>query len=250
MRMGVLQCFGLLCRNRFGSASSQLPSVPIERGAAVAECDRLQPGQPVATASVAEEDWELVANELAAAAGEDGRSAGETCALLLALAGRRTSDSEAVRQHAENDRDVAAAGRLANQDRKQTSARKPSSGEVSATRQTGAGKTSTAGPQNGQNEPHYHPSLPMISLHWPKWRCVCWPSLARGQTEPYGSARPCGQASDGAGLTRALLYLRCPIIFPKTSDGEHEAAWAVLRPVEQLVEVNFQCPCQLFDGLD
>src|SRR2546425_9094262 len=72
---------------------------------------------------------------------EDGRSAGETCALLLAFAGRRTSESEAVRQHAENDRGVAAAGRLANQDRKQTSARKPSSGEASAARQTGAGTT-------------------------------------------------------------------------------------------------------------
>src|SRR5207253_7591208 len=108
--------------------AAQLPSVPIERGVALAECDRLQSGQPVATASVAEEDWELVADELAAAAGEDGRSAGETCALLLAFAGRRTSESEAVRQHAENDRGVAAAGRLANQDRKQTSARKPSSG--------------------------------------------------------------------------------------------------------------------------
>ena len=77
---------------------------------------------------------------------EDGRSAG---------AGRRTSESEAVRQHAKNDRGVAAAGRLANRYRKQTSARKPSSGQVSAARQTGAGKTSTAAPQNGQNEPHY-----------------------------------------------------------------------------------------------
>src|SRR5713226_3163999 len=102
------------------------------------------------------EDWELVADELAAAAGEDGRSAGETCALLLAAVGRGASDSEAVRHHAENDRGVAAAGRLANQDRKQTSARKPSSGQVSAARQSGAGKTSTAAPQNGQNEPHYH----------------------------------------------------------------------------------------------
>jgi hypothetical protein len=27
---------------------------------------------------------------------------------------------------------------------------------VSAARQTGAGKTSTAAPQNGQKEPHYH----------------------------------------------------------------------------------------------
>src|SRR5260370_34163253 len=98
---------------------------------------------------VAEEDWELVADELAAAAGEDGWSAGETCALLLAVAGRRTFESEAVRQHAENDRGVAAAGRLAKQDRKQMSARKPSSGEVSAARQTGAGKTSTAALQNG-----------------------------------------------------------------------------------------------------
>jgi hypothetical protein len=32
-------------------------------------------------ASVAEKDWELVADELAVAAGEDERSAGETCAL-------------------------------------------------------------------------------------------------------------------------------------------------------------------------
>jgi hypothetical protein len=41
----------------------------------------------VGTASVAEEDWELVAHELAAATGEDGRSAGEACRyywLLLA----------------------------------------------------------------------------------------------------------------------------------------------------------------------
>ena len=109
-----------------------------------------------ATASVAEENWELVADELAAATGKDGRSAAETCAPLLAFAGRRTSESEAVRQHAEKDRDVATAGRLANQHRRQTSARKPSSGEVSVARQTGTGKTSTAALQNGQNEPHYH----------------------------------------------------------------------------------------------
>jgi RHS repeat-associated protein len=62
----------------------------------------------VATASVADKDWELVADQLAAAAGEDGRSAGETCALLLAALGRRPPDSEAVRQHAENDRGDAA----------------------------------------------------------------------------------------------------------------------------------------------
>ncbi len=99
----------------------------------------------------------LVLDQLAAATGEDGRPAGETCALLLAFTNRRASESEAVRQHAENDRGVAAAGRLANQDGMQTSARKPSSGEVSAARQTGAGKTSSAAPQKGQNEPQYHP---------------------------------------------------------------------------------------------
>ena len=45
---------------------------------------------------------------------------------------------------------------LANQDRKQTSARKPLSGDVLAARQTGASKTRTAAPQNRQNEPRYH----------------------------------------------------------------------------------------------
>jgi len=72
------------------------------------------------------------------------------------LLSRRTSESESVRRHAENDRGVAAAGRVANQGKKQTSARKPSSREVSAARKTGTGKTRTAAPHNGQNEPHYH----------------------------------------------------------------------------------------------
>jgi len=72
------------------------------------------------------------------------------------LLSRRTSEAEAFRRHAKNDRGVAAAGRGANQGRKQTSARKPSSREVSAARKTGTGKTRTAAPHNGQNEPHYH----------------------------------------------------------------------------------------------
>jgi hypothetical protein len=73
---------------------------------------------------------------------------------IIGFTSRRASESEAVRQHAENDRGVAATGRLANQDGKKRSARKPSSEEVSVARQSGAGKTSTAAPQNGQNEPH------------------------------------------------------------------------------------------------
>src|SRR5713226_1153470 len=100
---------------------------------------------------------EQVADESAAALGQDRGTAGQTCARLLAAVGRGAPDSETVREHAQDDGGAAAAERLAKQDRKQTSARKPSSGEVSAARQTGAGKTSTAAPQNGQNEPHYYP---------------------------------------------------------------------------------------------
>lgn len=47
----------------------------IERSAAPAESDRLQAGEPVATAGVAAADWELVADEPAAAVGENGRPA-------------------------------------------------------------------------------------------------------------------------------------------------------------------------------
>ena len=42
------------------------------RGAAVAEPNRLQPGEYVATVGVAEEDWELVVDEFTAATGKDG----------------------------------------------------------------------------------------------------------------------------------------------------------------------------------
>src|SRR5713101_3978467 len=139
------------------------PSMRLNR-AMESRISDLQVGDKSVEDSAAEEDWELVADELAAAAREDRRSAGETCALLLAFAGRRTSESEGVRQHAENDRGVAAAGRLANRRRKQTSARKPSSGEVSAARQTGAGKASTAARQNGENEPHCHPKEARATL--------------------------------------------------------------------------------------
>ena len=44
----------------------------------MAEPDRLQLGKPVAAAGATEEDQQLVADEFAAAAGENGRTAGET----------------------------------------------------------------------------------------------------------------------------------------------------------------------------
>src|SRR5712692_3005856 len=77
-----------------------------------------------------------------------------------------TSESEAVRKHAENDRGVAADGRSANRTESKPAAQKPSSGEVSAARQTGAGKTSTATPQNGENEPHCHPKGASTTCGW------------------------------------------------------------------------------------
>ncbi len=40
----------------------------------------------LASVSVAQEDWELVVDEFAAALGEERRTAAETCALLLAAA--------------------------------------------------------------------------------------------------------------------------------------------------------------------
>ena len=78
----------------------ELSPVPIQRGAAVADHHCLQPGEPLAAAGIATEDRELVFDESPAAAGEDGRKVGETCPLLLATFGRRTSESEAVCQHA------------------------------------------------------------------------------------------------------------------------------------------------------
>ena len=61
--------------------------------------------------------------------------------MLTKTNGRGAPESEAVRQHAEDDRGAAAAGRLANQDRQQTSAQKSSrgtgvSGEAGGRRET------------------------------------------------------------------------------------------------------------------
>ncbi len=71
----------------------------------------------MAATGAATENRELVPDELAAAVGENGRTAGETCAILLAFAGRRALEPEAVQQHAANDLGTAAARRLATQER-------------------------------------------------------------------------------------------------------------------------------------
>jgi len=72
----------------------------------------------VATISVAEEDGELVADEFTATLGQDRRTAGEARSVLLAFAGRGALESEAIREHAADDRGAAAAGRLASQERR------------------------------------------------------------------------------------------------------------------------------------
>src|ERR1019366_9747893 len=80
-----------------------LPSVSLEPSTAGAEPAGLQPGEFVAAAGVAPRDRELVAHQPAATTGEDRRTSGQTCALLLAIAGRRTSDAAAVRNDAGPD---------------------------------------------------------------------------------------------------------------------------------------------------
>jgi hypothetical protein len=59
--------------------------------------DRVQPGEPVAAAGAAEEDRELVAYQLAAAAGEDRVQAGQARTVLLADAGREPPHAAALR---------------------------------------------------------------------------------------------------------------------------------------------------------
>ena len=56
-------------------------------------------GQPVAALGAAQQNRELVADEPAAAVGEDGRQAGQACPLLLVVVGGESSDAAAVWQH-------------------------------------------------------------------------------------------------------------------------------------------------------
>jgi hypothetical protein len=90
--------------------AAELPPVPVQRGAAMAERDRLQFGQSVAAAGATEEDREVVADEFAATAGENGRAIGEACPLLLVAAGGESSDAATIWRHGAADRCAAGAG--------------------------------------------------------------------------------------------------------------------------------------------
>ena len=93
--------------------SPLLPSFPLEPSATSAEPAGLQLGQFVATAGVAQANRELVADQLAAATGEDGRTACETCPLLLAAIGGEPPDETVVWQYAPADRRAVASGGIA-----------------------------------------------------------------------------------------------------------------------------------------
>ena len=102
-----------LPRSNHALDKAVVPSVPGERGTATTERAGLQPGQLVAAARTAEQDQELVADELATQVDEDRRSAGQARAVLLAAAGRRAFEPQAVRRHAAQDLGATAAKRVA-----------------------------------------------------------------------------------------------------------------------------------------
>ena len=70
-------------------------------------------GEFVAAAGAAQANRELVADQLAAKAGEDGGTAGETCPLLPGSAGGRTSEPASVRSDAGSDRAGTAGDGIA-----------------------------------------------------------------------------------------------------------------------------------------
>jgi hypothetical protein len=69
----------------------------------VAERDRLELSQPVATISAPKENRELVVEEPAAAAGDNRRTFDQACPLLLAAAVRGSSDAAVVHRDGSAD---------------------------------------------------------------------------------------------------------------------------------------------------
>src|SRR5271167_397656 len=93
-----------------GVDAAFLPPLQGQPGAAVAECSRLQPGKPLAAAGAAKGDQQLVANQLAAASGQDRRAPDKARPLLLAAAGGESPDAAAIWRHAGQGGGVAIAG--------------------------------------------------------------------------------------------------------------------------------------------
>ena len=89
--------------------AAELSTVPVQRGAPVAGCNRLQPGELVAAAGATQEDRRLVVDQLVAAVSEDGGPSGEARPLLLAAAGRELPHVSSLRGFVTPDRVAAAA---------------------------------------------------------------------------------------------------------------------------------------------
>ena len=79
----------------------------------MAQHSGIQSGESVAKAGTSSRHRRLVADQFAAAGGKDWRPAGQTCAVLLADAGRGTLDENTVLGDVPQDRVVAASGKLA-----------------------------------------------------------------------------------------------------------------------------------------
>ena len=75
----------------------------------MAECDRVQLGECLATIGAAAEDQKLIADQLPAAVGEDGRSMGQARTVLLVAPGGEPTDAASVRGPGAADCWVASA---------------------------------------------------------------------------------------------------------------------------------------------
>src|ERR1039457_6558628 len=76
----------------------------------MAEPDRLQLGKPVAVAGAAEEDRELVADQVTATVGEDRGQRCQARPVILASVGRGPSDAAGVRGDSAADLGAAVTG--------------------------------------------------------------------------------------------------------------------------------------------
>ena len=110
-------CRGMATRSAAFLAARGYPEVDGDGSTvrAAIMCDSIGAPQSFTSdsARTAEQDQELVADELATQVDEDRRSAGQARAVLLAAAGRRAFEPQAVRRHAAQDLGAAAAKRVA-----------------------------------------------------------------------------------------------------------------------------------------
>jgi len=124
----------------------------------------------------------VVADQLAAAAGEDGRSAGEACPVLLASLGGEPSDAPPLRVDGMADRVVAPAsgiGRTAG--RADLSDERATDGEVSETSVKRGLIPRRSGPRRAKSDP--------LCGHWRGGAARTRPSVEFGAGQMYAAQR-------------------------------------------------------------